>query len=110
MTDRFGVRRRLEVAKRRLRAYEGHLKQLEGRVSVIRGQAAHATGRARLHLQRAERQLRATIDATLKGLEGVTKTLEPRVQRAIARSDALQRSLRAGVKAGIARYRRPRSK
>ena len=110
MKSRMNVRARLQIARGKFLEYEGRLKELEGWLKVIRGQARQASGRARLRLERLERQLRGTIDSTLKSFDGVMKNLEPRVRRSLDETKALARGLRAGIKAGAAAYRRSRRK
>jgi BMFP domain-containing protein YqiC len=101
------MRERLQVARNRLGAYEGRLKELEGRLKDIRVQAEQVTGRARVKLKDVERQVRGRIDATLKRVDGVIKTIEPGVKRAIAQTKRVQRGVSAGIKAGAATYRKP---
>ena len=104
------VRERLRIARGRLREYEGSLRRLEGRLTTLRGQAEQVRGRARLRLLRMERQIRATLDATLETVDRTTKTLEPRVQRALDQANALRRGIEAGIKEGTKTYRRARPK
>jgi hypothetical protein len=104
------VREKLRVAKGRLHEYEGHLRKLEGRLTVLRGQATQARGGTRQRLLQLERQLRVTLDATLRTVDQVTKALDPRVRRLLAHADVLQRGVKAGIKAGTATYRRMRPK
>lgn len=96
---------RLRTVKARLSAYEGRLKELEGRLKTMRGQAAQAQGRAKAQLVTADRQVRASIDATLKRMDGVIKDFEPRVRRAIEQTKRVERGVRAGIKSGAAAYR-----
>jgi len=110
MKSRMDVGTRLRIASGKLREYGGRLKELEGRLKVIHGQAREASGLGRLQLERLERQLRATIDSTLKSLDGVMKTLEPRVRRSLDQTKAFTRSLQVGIKAGAAAYRQSRRK
>jgi hypothetical protein len=107
MNDRGNAQGRLQVVKGKLRAYEG---QLEGRLRGLRGQAEHATGRARVHWGRAERQVRQAIDISFQHLGRAMSRLEPGVQRALHQTRALQAGLRAGLKAGAAKYREARRK
>ena len=100
------VRERLRIARGRLREYEGRLHKLEGQLTALRGRAEQARGRTRLHLLRVERQIRGTLDATVKSIDEVTKALEPRVRRAVDRAEALRRGVQAGIKASAAKYRR----
>jgi hypothetical protein len=110
MKDRLNVNARLQIAKGKFREYEGRLKQLEGRLTVIQGRAQQTTGRARVRLQRLERDVRSTIDATLARVDGLMKAVEPRVRRSLAQTKALERGVRAGIRAGAAAYRRSRPK
>lgn len=77
-------------------------------LTTLRGRAEQARGRTRLQLLRVERQLRDTLDVTVKRIDEVTKALEPRVHRAIDRAEALRRAMKAGIDAGTAKYRRTR--
>ena len=54
---------------------------------------------------RAERDARAAIQTTLARLDATLKTLEPRARRALAETKTIARGLRAGVRAGAAKYR-----
>jgi hypothetical protein len=117
MKGRLSVRERLEVARGKFREYEGRLRQLEtrlrqleARLRVIQGHAQRAGGRARLRWKRLDRELRGTIDTTLARLHGLLRTVEPRVRRSLEQTSTLGRGLRAGIKAGVAAYRRSRSK
>ncbi len=117
MKGRLSVRERLEVARGKFREYEGRLRQLEGRLRqlearlrIIQGQARRAGGRARLRWKRLDRELRGTIDTTLARLHGLLRTVEPRVRRSLEQTSTLGRGLRAGIKAGVAAYRRSRPK
>lgn len=105
MADRWNVRERLQVARGKLRQYEGRVKELEGRLKVIRGHAEEATGNAKIRLRRAERDLRGTIDTTIKRLNVVLDAAEPHARRALAQTQQLARSVQAGVRAGTAKYR-----
>ena len=105
MADRWNVQKRLQVARGKLRQYEGRVKELEGRLKVLRGHAEEATGAARLRLRRAERDVRGAIDTTIKRLNVVLDTVEPRARRALAQTQTLARGVRAGVRAGAAKYR-----
>ena len=96
---------RLRTVKGRLSAYEGRLKELEGRLKAMRGQAAQVQGRAKAQLVTADKQVRATIDATLKRMDGVIRDFEPRVRRAMEQTKRVQRGVRAGIKSGAAAYR-----
>src|SRR5688572_1819509 len=96
---------RLRTVKSRLTAYEGRLRELEGRLKALRGQAAQAQGRARAQIVTAERRVRATIDATLKRMDGVIKDFEPRVRRAMEQTKRVERAVRVGIKSGTAAYR-----
>ena len=96
---------RLRTVKGRLTAYEGRLKELEGRLKTLRGQAAQAQGRAKAQLVTAEKRVRATIDATLKRMDGVIKDFEPRVRSAIEQTKRVERGVRVGIKTGTAAYR-----
>ncbi len=96
---------RLRTVKGRLTAYEGRLKELEVRLKTLRGQAAQAQGRAKAQLVTADKQVRATIDATLKRMDGVIKDFEPRVRRAIEQTRRVERGVRVGIKRGAATYR-----
>jgi len=96
---------RLRTVKGRLTAYEGRLKELEGRLKTLRGQAAQAQGRAKAQLVTADKQVRATIDATLKRMDGVIKDFEPRMRRAIEQTKRVERAVRAGIKTGASTYR-----
>ena len=96
---------RLRTVKARLSAYEGRLKELEGRLKTMRGQAAQAQGRAKAQLVTADKQVRASIDATLKRMDGVIKDFEPRVRRAIEQTKRVERGVRVGIKLGAAAYR-----
>ena len=110
MNDRGNAQGRLQVVKGKLRAYEGRLRQLEGRLRGLRGQAEHATGRARVHWGQAERQVRQAIDTSFQHLGRAMRRLEPGVQRALHQTRALGAGLRAGLKAGAAKYREARRK
>jgi hypothetical protein len=46
----------------------------------------------------------------LAGVERAMKSLEPSVRRAVEQTQAVARGVRAGLRAGAARYRRSRSK
>ena len=105
MADRWDVGKRLQIARGKLRQYEGRVKELEGRLKVLRGQAEEATGTARVRLRRAERDVRGAIDTTMKRLNVVLDTVEPHARRALAQTQALARGVRAGVRAGAAKYR-----
>jgi hypothetical protein len=104
------VRERLRIARGRLREYEGRLRKLEGQLTTLRGRAEQARGRTRLSLLRVERQLRGTLDVTVKRIDEVTKALEPRVRGAVDRAEALRRGIKAGIDAGAAKYRRTRQR
>src|SRR5688572_16062343 len=99
MQDRF------KSVKARLGAYEGRLKELEGRLKSMKAQAGQAQGRAKAQLVTAEKQVRATIDATLKRMDGVIRDFEPRVRRAMDQTKRVQRGVRVGIKTGTAAYR-----
>jgi hypothetical protein len=105
MADRFNVRERLQAARGKLSKYEGRVKELEGRLKVLRGQAGEASGAAKVQLERAEREARAAIDLTIKRLNVALDTLEPHARRALARTETLARGVRAGVRAGVAKYK-----
>jgi hypothetical protein len=94
--------------KTKMRTYEGHLKQLEGRLRQLRGQAGDASGRARVQLAQAERRARQAIDFTLEQLNRAMVRLEPQVNRALHQTKALGAGLRAGLRAGAAKYRETR--
>ncbi len=96
---------RLRTLKGHLGAYESRLKELEGRLKGLRGQAEQAQGRAKAQLVTAEKRVRATIDATLKRMDGVIKDFEPRVRRAIDQTKRVERGVRAGIKTGASTYR-----
>ena len=102
------VRERLRVARGRLREYEGRLQKLEGQLTALRGRAEQARGHTRQQMLRVERQLRGTLDLTVKRIDEVTKELEPRVRHAVDRAEALGRGVKAGIAAGTAKYRRTR--
>jgi hypothetical protein len=105
MADRWNVRERLQAARGKLQKYEGRVKELEGRLKLIRGHAEDASGTARVRLRRAERDLRGTIDTTIKRLNVVLDTVEPHARRALAQTQQLARGVKAGVRAGAAKYR-----
>jgi len=105
MANRLKVRERLQMAKGKLQVYEGRLREIEGRLKVLRGQAEQAGGQARIRFTRAERQVRATIDTTLKNLDGAVKALEPRVRKALDQTRVVARGVQAGIRAGAAKYR-----
>lgn len=100
------VRERLRTARGRLSEYEGRLRKLEGQLTVLRGRAEQARGRTRLQLLRVERQLRETLDLTVKRIDEATKALEPRVHQALDRAETLRRGIKAWIAAGTAKYRR----
>jgi hypothetical protein len=100
------VRERLRIARGRLREYEGRLRKLEGQLSTLRGRAEQARGRTRLQLLRVERQIRGTLDVTLKSIDEMTKAIEPRVRRAVDRAETLRRGIKAWIEASAAKYRR----
>jgi hypothetical protein len=50
------------------------------------------------------------IERTIAGVERALRGLEPQVRRALAQSQTVARSIRAGVRAGAARYRASRPK
>jgi hypothetical protein len=100
------VRERLRIARGRLREYEGHLRKLEGQLTTLRGRAEQARGRTRLKLLQVERQLRGTLDVTVKRIDEATKAREPRVRQAVDRAETLRRGIKAGIEAGTAKYRR----
>jgi hypothetical protein len=110
MKHRLNVGARLQVARGKFREYEGRLRQLEGRLRVIEGRAEQVRGRARLRWTRLERELRRTIDTTLTRLDAALRTVEPGVRRSLERTRTLGRGLRAGIKAGVAAYRKSRPK
>ena len=100
------VRERLRIARGRLREYEGRLRKLEGHLTTLRGRAEQARGRRGLRLLRVERQMRETLDATVKSIDEVTKAIEPQVRRAVDRAETLRRGIKAGIEASAAKYRR----
>jgi hypothetical protein len=100
------VRERLRIARGRLREYEGRLRKLEGQLTTLRGRAEQARGRTRLQLLKVERQLRGTLDVTVKRIDEATKALEPRVRQAVDRAETLGRGIKAGIEAGARTYRR----
>lgn len=104
------MRQRVRTAAERLRGYEGRLKDIEARLKMLRTQAQDAGGRARVRFSGAERQIRATMDTTVKRVDEVIKTLQPRLRRAAEQTKNAQRALRAGIKAAAARYRESRRK
>jgi hypothetical protein len=110
MAERWNIRERLETAKSKLRDDEGRVKELEGRLKVIRANAEDATGKAKVQLGRAERDVRDTIDTTLKRLNTALDGLEPRVRRALAQTKNAARGVRAGVRAGAQHYRQSSKK
>jgi hypothetical protein len=110
MAEFGGLRSRLQRVKRTLHAWEGRLRQLEDGLRGLRGRAEHAGGQARRQLSQAERQMRQAIEIALEHLTRAAQGLEPRVQRALHQTRALRAGLRAGIKAGTAKYRDTRRK
>lgn len=104
------VRERLRIAKGRLREYEGRVRKLDAQLVILRGQLTQTRGRARLRLLRLDRQIRGTVDTTLKAIDRVTKEVNPRIRRVVDRAEAIRHGINAGIKAGTATYRRRRSK
>lgn len=82
------------------------MKQLDGRLAVLRGRAEQTTGRARLRLIRAERRLRATLDARVERMETAIKALQSRLESTLRETRAFQRGVRAGIRSGAKTYRR----
>jgi vacuolar-type H+-ATPase subunit E/Vma4 len=77
---------------------ERRLRNLEKNLKALRTRAKRAQGEARKHMSRLERQARAALTEALR-------RAEPKVRKAMADAQVLGRSVRAGVKAGVAAYR-----
>jgi hypothetical protein len=110
MATRSSVREQLKMAKGKLKQFEGRLREVEGRLKTLRSQAERAGGEARVRFTRAERQVRQTIDATLKNVDVAVKALEPRARKALEQTRLVARGVQAGIRAGSATYREKRRK
>jgi hypothetical protein len=55
---------------------------------------------------RADRRVRAALDASVERMEIAIKALQSRLESTLRETRALQRGVRAGIRAGAKTYRR----
>jgi F0F1-type ATP synthase membrane subunit b/b' len=107
-------RRRIapSAAQTRLKELEARLAQLESQLKALRTETAGSVGAARVKLRRIERRAAVHITraqrALKQSLDSISRTLTTSRESVGDKASRLTRAVRAGVRAGSLAYRRSR--